>query len=62
MISRQSFLDQNSGRTELMNAIISEDLNLVEALLLTGADIEARDRQGQNALYYAFTETHCSSK
>ncbi|GFR78586.1 NACHT and Ankyrin domain protein [Elysia marginata] len=45
------------GCTELMKAIVDQDVRLVKALVDSGADLETRDRLGQNALYYAFPES-----
>ncbi|XP_005098323.1 ankyrin-3 [Aplysia californica] len=57
MLSRHnSQSDQNKGLTDLMSAIVREDTELIKALIESGADLEARDRQGQNALYHAFPD------
>ena len=44
------------GRTDLMCAIMEQDIELIETLIDSGADLEIRDKQGHNILYYAFAD------
>ena len=50
------------GCTELMKAIANQDTDYVKALVESGAELESRDKIGQNALYYAFPEVFSPRK
>ena len=45
-----------------MCAVIDQDVELIKALIDSGADLEARDRQGQTTLYHAFPDIPTQSK
>ncbi|GFO45315.1 ankyrin repeat-containing protein [Plakobranchus ocellatus] len=49
------------GCTELMLAVINQDVDYVHALVESGAELETRDKAGQNALYYALPEIFSSA-
>lgn len=53
--------DLSPRLTDLMKAVKNQDVDLVRALLESGADVEARDSQGQNVLYHAFPQTFSES-
>ncbi len=48
-----NILHPKTGRTPLIDAVLKNNLKLVEALLEAGADIDAKDDQGKTAIYLA---------
>lgn len=49
-------VDESTGRTVLMQAVIKGDLALASRIVRSGADVNRADRQGRTALHHAATQ------
>ena len=59
-MSRRQIIDERDegGNTDLMRAALNGQNDTVKALLLSGADVNAQNREGRTALMFAVINLH----
>ena len=62
-MSRTQIIDERDegGNTDLMRAALNGQTETVKALLLSGADVNARNHEGRTALMFAIVNLHTST-
>jgi ankyrin repeat protein len=62
-MSRTQIIDERDegGNTDLMRAALDGQNETVKALLLSGADVNARNHEGRTALMFAIVNLHTST-